>query len=157
MAGDRVVDPYGLVEKAGVWYLVADRDGGPRLYRADRIIEAEVLDQPVRRRATTLADEWESLRARVDDFPARVMVQVRVAPAALGRFLLLHRAELDGPPPAPATGEPVPLSLRFPSVPAARTLLAFGTEVEVRSPAEVLADLAAVSAATAAHYAGKRT
>lgn len=31
------VDPYGLVVKAGVWYLVADHDAEPRLYRADRV------------------------------------------------------------------------------------------------------------------------
>ncbi|GAB7044153.1 MULTISPECIES: helix-turn-helix transcriptional regulator [Catenuloplanes] len=151
---DRVVDPYGLVEKAGVWYLVADRDGDPRLYRADRIVDADLLDQPVRRRHTTLAAEWDMLRARVDEFPARLTVRVRVAPAALARFTLLHRAELaPGTAPAGAGDEPVELELRFPAVPAARTLLAFGTDVEVLSPAEVRADLAAVAAATAAHYA----
>jgi predicted DNA-binding transcriptional regulator YafY len=26
-ASERVVDPYGLVCKAGIWYLVADQDG----------------------------------------------------------------------------------------------------------------------------------
>src|SRR5215469_7688135 len=30
------VDPYGLVSKAGVWYLVSDHRGQPRLFRADR-------------------------------------------------------------------------------------------------------------------------
>ena len=28
------LDPYGLVNKAGVWYLVADHRGQPRLFRA---------------------------------------------------------------------------------------------------------------------------
>lgn len=43
------VDPYGLVAKAGVWYLVADRRGRPRPFRADRV-SAAVLGGPVRRR-----------------------------------------------------------------------------------------------------------
>jgi predicted DNA-binding transcriptional regulator YafY len=43
--------------------------------------------------------------------------------------------------------------LRFAAVPAARTLLSFGGDVEVVSPAEVRADLAAVAAEVAARYA----
>lgn len=44
------VDPYGLVSKAGVWYLVADRRAEPQLFRADRVREATLTDAPVRRR-----------------------------------------------------------------------------------------------------------
>jgi hypothetical protein len=45
------------------------------------------------------------------------------------------------------------VGLRFAAVPAARTLLSFGDDVEVMSPAEVRADLAAVAAAVVAQYA----
>ncbi|MEZ5127217.1 MAG: WYL domain-containing protein [Micropruina glycogenica] len=41
----RVVDPYGLVENAGRWYLLAGRDGDQRTYRVSRIVSAEVLDE----------------------------------------------------------------------------------------------------------------
>ena len=44
------VDPYGLVSKAGVWYLVADRQRRPALFRADRIGAARLVEAPVRRR-----------------------------------------------------------------------------------------------------------
>jgi hypothetical protein len=44
--------------------------------------------------------------------------------------------------------------LRFGAVPAARMLLSFGGDVEVVSPPEVRADLAAVAARTVARYAG---
>ena len=37
---ERVVDPYGLVSKAGIWYLVADQDGEPRLFRVSRVLSA---------------------------------------------------------------------------------------------------------------------
>jgi len=43
--------------------------------------------------------------------------------------------------------------LRFAAVPAARTLLSFGDDVEVVSPPEVRADLATVAAAVGALYA----
>lgn len=44
--------------------------------------------------------------------------------------------------------------LRFAAVPTARTLLSFGGDVEVVSPPEVRADLAAAAAAVVARYAG---
>ena len=44
--------------------------------------------------------------------------------------------------------------LRFGAVAAARIMLSFGGDVEVVSPPEVRADLAAVAATTVARYAG---
>src|SRR5438093_930815 len=53
------LDPYGLVDKAGVWYLVADHRGQPRLFRVDRMVAAAVAAAPVRRRAgVELAAVW---------------------------------------------------------------------------------------------------
>lgn len=73
------VDPYGLVAKAGTWYLVADRGGTPRLFRADRIATATVTDAPARRRpGVELADAWESLRREVEERPVAVRVRARV-------------------------------------------------------------------------------
>ena len=54
------------------------------------------------------------------------------------------RGEPDGPLPL-ATGEWIELRLRFAAVKAARTLLSFGANVEVLSPPEVRAELAAVA------------
>jgi predicted DNA-binding transcriptional regulator YafY len=63
-ASERVVDPYGLVSKAGIWYLVADQDGEPRLFRVSRVVSAEVAGEPVRRRdGVELADVWADLAA----------------------------------------------------------------------------------------------
>src|ERR1700760_1933581 len=73
------LDPYGLVNKAGVWYLVADHDGEPGLFRADRARSATVLAEPVRRRdGLGLAEVWETLRRGIDDVPASLAVTVRV-------------------------------------------------------------------------------
>jgi hypothetical protein len=46
--------------------------------------------------------------------------------------------------------------LRFAAVPAARTLLSFAGNVEVTSPPEVRADLAAAAAEVAALYSNVR-
>ncbi|MEU7745814.1 YafY family protein [Nonomuraea sp. NPDC049158] len=153
------LDPYGLVNKAGVWYLVADHRGEPALFRTDRSLSAALLDEPVQRRAgLELADVWESLRRHIDDIPAPLLVTVSVRRETLGRFLRIHEADLAGPPPADlslGTGgqsERVTVELRFRSLGAAETLLAFGTDAEVLAPAELRQALARKAAEAAARY-----
>ncbi|CAM5419747.1 hypothetical protein SCALM49S_06635 [Streptomyces californicus] len=70
--------------KAGVWYLVADLNGDPRLFRgADRIHTAEPADDPVRRRAgAELADVWEAFAAGVERRPSAVPAAGAGAPPA---------------------------------------------------------------------------
>jgi predicted DNA-binding transcriptional regulator YafY len=144
-ASVRVVDPYGLVCKAGIWYLVADSDGEPRLFRVSRVVSAVTDEEPVRRRdGVSLAGLWASLRREVEDRPAPLEVVVRVRREWLDIFGRICAANLTGPLPL-ATGEWIELRLRFAGVKAARTLLSFGANVEVMSPPEVRADLAAVA------------
>ncbi|PRY59914.1 helix-turn-helix transcriptional regulator [Glycomyces artemisiae] len=151
-----VIDPYGLVDKAGVWYLVADAEGGPRLFAADRIVGARVLDEPARRRAGVELDAlWRELRDRIDE----VAAEVRIRRDALGRFVHRHLADLAAPPPEggfPANDDDpdwVRVRLRFRSVAVARRLLDFGTDVQVLSPPELREDLASTAAEVARMYA----
>jgi hypothetical protein len=72
-------------------------------------------------------------------------VVVRVRREWLDMFGRICAAHLTGPLPA-ATGEWTEVRLRFAAVKAPRTLLSFGRNVEVTSPPEVRADLAAVAA-----------
>ena len=77
---DRILEPLGLVLKAGVWYLVAGADGQPRTYRVSRV--SRVTDA---RRAVRAA-RW--LRpGRVLD---RIELRVRARHAA-GRGRPPHR------------------------------------------------------------------
>ena len=155
-ARERVVDPYGLVCKAGIWYLVADQDGEPRLFRVSRVAAAEPDEAPVRRRdGVELTGLWASLRREVEDRPAPLEVVVRVRREWLDLFGRICAANLAGPLPA-AAGEWTEVRLRFAAVKAARTLLSFGGNVEVTSPAEVRADLAAVAAEVVASYSNVR-
>jgi predicted DNA-binding transcriptional regulator YafY len=158
---ERVVDPYGLVCKAGVWYLVADQGGEPRLFRVSRVTSAVADDAPVRRRdGVELAELWEALRRQVEERPAGVAVVARVRRERLDMFRRICAANLaegdaDGPDDAENGGgaEWAVVGLQFAAVPAARTLLSFGDDVEVVSPPEVRVDLATVAAAVVARYA----
>jgi hypothetical protein len=97
-----------------------------------------------------------SLRREVEDRPAPVPVVVRVRREWLDMFGRICAAHLTGPlDPAPA-GAWVEVRLRFAAVPAARTLLSFAGNVEVTSPPEVRADLAAAAAEVVARYQDDR-
>ncbi|WP_405998335.1 helix-turn-helix transcriptional regulator [Streptomyces sp. NBC_00829] len=145
------LDPYGLVVKAGVWYLIADHRTRPRLFRADRVLSATLTDAPVRRReGQELADVWEVLRRQVQDRPTNVRVSARVKADRLDLFLRIHAGML-AEEPVPA-GEWTRLELAVPSVMAARALLAFGESVEILSPPEARAELARAAAAVVELY-----
>ncbi|MFI6415717.1 helix-turn-helix transcriptional regulator [Streptomyces sp. NPDC050585] len=89
------VDPYGLVSKAGVWYLVADRAGRPRLFRADRLSGVAVTPEPVRRRdGVELAEVWQELRRRVEAPGPGIVVRARVRRHRLDMLRRIARAHL---------------------------------------------------------------
>lgn len=158
------VDPYGLVAKAGVWYLVADRAGAERMFRADRVVAAEVLPAPVRRRpGVDLAGLWESMRRRVDEAPVAVRVEARVRRARLDLFedvsgAAVEHADGGEPGERDERGDErgddwVNVVLSYPQLSAVRQVLAFGTDVEVTGPPEAVRFLAQTTAALAARYA----
>ena len=152
------VDPYGLVAVAGVWYLVADHRGKPMLLRVSRVESASLAPGPVRRRpGADLPSEWARLRRRVEDQPAPVRVLALVRREVLDMFCRIHGQHLAGPPPACRTDAPdwVQVELRFRAVKATRPLLAFGADVQVISPPEVRAELAAVATQAATCHGGE--
>lgn len=148
------VDPYGLVSKAGVWYLVADRRRAPALFRADRVSSARLLDAPVRRRpGTELAGVWEVLRRRVEERPLPVRVTARVRTDWLDMFTRIVGPLLTTPPHAEEGDEWATAHLALPVLPAVTQLLQFGTSVEVTDPPEAREELARRAAAIASLYA----
>jgi predicted DNA-binding transcriptional regulator YafY len=147
------VDPYGLVSKAGVWYLVADRRGKPRLFRVDRVHAATILgDQVKRRPGVELGDAWEVLRRQVEERPGGLDVTVRVQRSRLDMFLRLNASSLTALPEDDGESEWVLARLSYGFIREARTLLAFVDMVEVVSPPEVRAELAGAAAAITALY-----
>ena len=153
--GERVVDPYGLVCKSGIWYLVADQDGEPRLFRVSRVVSAEADETPVRRRdGVELAKLWQALRRQVEGRPTPLAVTARVRRDWLGVFRRMCAAHLVDGEDDDGGDDPewAVVRLRFGGVAAARILLSFGGDAEVLSPPEVRDDLAAVAAATVDLY-----
>ncbi|MFI0733636.1 helix-turn-helix transcriptional regulator [Streptomyces sp. NPDC021225] len=149
------LDAYGLVNKAGVWYLVADHQTRPKLFRADRVVTASVLSEQARLRpGVELQHVWRDLRREVENVERPVKVTVRVAPDTLARFLRVHHTELAAPAGThsrPDT-EATELTLQFRSLGHATTLLSFGPKVEVVDPPELQDALRATAQATAALY-----
>lgn len=152
------VDPYGLVAKAGVWYLVADRRAAPRLFRADRVASATVLADPVRRRAgVELTDVWEVLRRQVEERPGGLDVTVRVRRDRLDMFLRMNASSLVALPDDNTGGDGgedrwVTARLSYGVVGEVRQLLAFSDHVEVLSPPRAREELASAAASVTALY-----
>ena len=154
----RVLQPLGLVLKAGIWYVVASVDDQIRTYRVSRVVAAEPGEERFDRPdGFDLASYWaESSAAYERDVP-RVAVDVRVRPDRLERLRdavgsrAVDDAEtLDGADPDGWLR--LRLRLDWPDE-AHRTLLAGGRWVEVLGPPEVRARIAATARAIAERYA----
>ncbi|MGH3433716.1 MAG: helix-turn-helix transcriptional regulator, partial [Thermocrispum sp.] len=64
---ERLVDPWGLVDKDDIWYLIAGTPKGRRTFRVDRIVQATVTDEPAERPADfELADAWQEVVDRME-------------------------------------------------------------------------------------------
>jgi predicted DNA-binding transcriptional regulator YafY len=138
---ERVLEPLGLVLKAGIWYLVARRDGEVRTYRASRIQALSMQDERFERPdAFDLAAYWlESSAAWERDVP-RLEVDVRVDPAFLEAldeqigteaYRAAERLDADDPD----GWVHLRLRLTYPHDAPAR-LLGLGAHLEVLAPSE---------------------
>jgi predicted DNA-binding transcriptional regulator YafY len=66
-AAPRTVDPFGIVCKQSIWYLVARTPAGMRTYRVSRISNAVALTVPFERPANfDLARYWKTSTAKLD-------------------------------------------------------------------------------------------
>ncbi len=153
----QVVEPYGLVAKASVWYLVAAREGRPRVYRAGRVVQARMLEQRFERPADfDLAAFWEvwceEFEHNRPDYPVRVRVSPALAPLLplyFGDGIQQQLAQA-GPPDEHGW---LRLTLNFESLEAARDrLLDFGRAVEVLEPAPLRLSLVDVAEQIVAFY-----
>lgn len=147
---ERLVDPLGLVLKAGVWYLVARRDDRLRTYRVSRIESATPTEEPFERpRGFDLAGYWRHSVADYEQSAPSLAVTVSATARAAG---VLTGAEPAGDPSGRRE-----LTLQFDDVPTAcEELLRFGPDVEVLGPREVRTRLARLAAETAARYGARR-
>ncbi|MGH3200699.1 MAG: helix-turn-helix transcriptional regulator [Streptosporangiaceae bacterium] len=152
----RVVGPLGLVNKAGLWYLVAVPSGGAhdrsgtRVFRVARIVSARPLAEPFERPAGfDLAAFWRQWSAEFEASRPRLPVTLRASPRALAIL-----GEVFGQAAEPALAAALPpdehgwrvLTLSFEHERAAAHRLAgFGDQVEVLTPPSVRAGLVATA------------
>ena len=155
---ERVLEPLGLVLKAGVWYVVARVEGQIRTYRVARVVGAAPGPEPFERPAGfDLAGYWaESAAAFERDVP-RIDVDVRVRPDRIDRLRsAVGGATVDAAEPLPEADPDGWLRLRlrldWPDE-VAGTLLRAGRWVEVLAPLDVRARVASTARAIAAKYA----
>lgn len=130
----RVVDPYGLLAKAGRWYLVADSAGRPRLYALERLVGWEPLRAARRLRPdATLESVAAKLTARWENPEAfRIDAELDVDQLGRAKRILGRRLAVRG-----ATGaRRVGITVTGRDVEDVRLLLQFGDSVTVTGPAE---------------------
>ncbi|MFD8641934.1 helix-turn-helix transcriptional regulator [Streptomyces zaomyceticus] len=142
---ERRVEPYGLVLKAGRWYLVACGPSGIRTYRVDQILEIRSLEEGFAAPdGFDLAGHWNSHLA---DFRARLHTGealVRLSPEGARRLGV-----------TPADGEWTEARVPIESIDHAHgEFLRLGTDVEVMAPAELRERLAETVRTLATRYEG---
>ncbi|WP_084718447.1 helix-turn-helix transcriptional regulator [Streptacidiphilus carbonis] len=169
---ERELDPYGLVLKAGVWYLVAavapavapavagGTDHAPvRTYRVSQILSLDVIAETTFERPSgfDLAVFWRDYLEAYDARRLRLQASVRIGPAMLASLpdrldAALVRAVQASAGPPDAEGwvtATVPLESVELAVP---TLLSLGADIEVLAPEELRCAVAEAAAATLARY-----
>ncbi|MGW8767614.1 helix-turn-helix transcriptional regulator [Streptomyces sp. NPDC055815] len=149
---DRRLEPYGLVLKAGRWYLIAAP--GPRTYRVDQILALTVTDEEA-----TVPDDFDLAahwRAGQEDFHRRLHqgeALVRISPGGAARLTGAAARALA------ATGTPEPDGWTRATLPvetpehAHDTFLGLGAEVEVLAPEDLRDRIAATVRTLSARYA----
>jgi predicted DNA-binding transcriptional regulator YafY len=145
----RRLDPLGLVLKAGVWYLLAERRGEERVYRVSRIVSAkERAESGSRPRDFDLAAAWARRSEAFERDRPQIEVTVRL-PHDQVRYFRGARIVEDGVRPT--------VIAKYDSLDYAfHGLLAYGPLVEVLAPIELRERIAAAAAETAAVYASDR-
>ncbi|MGH9091918.1 MAG: helix-turn-helix transcriptional regulator [Acidimicrobiales bacterium] len=93
---ERVLDPHGVVLKAGHWYLVASSDGPPHTYRVSQILDLCTLDDTFEQPADfDLAQYWADY---LSEFYARLYqseASIRLSPIGRQRAFFAFSAAVN--------------------------------------------------------------
>lgn len=157
---DRVLEPLGLVLKAGTWYLVASVPAdsrGPRTYRVSRVQAAAVLDESFERpRGFDLETHWTGYQRDYEQRVFRDTATIRLS--ADGRQLLFLIGAAAARAGHAAMSEPDADGWTITTIPtesvkhAHHALLQLGADVEVLAPPELRELVAASGRALAERY-----
>ncbi len=153
----RLVDPYGLVAKASVWYLVGAMNRKVAIYRISRVQEAEMTESHFQRPADfDLATFWQGTFRQFEASLGEYRATLRIAPGsepALQAAFGERVHELLAQAGRPGDQGRYTLSVTFQSFEQARSiLLGLGSQVEVLAPPELRESIVALAAEVVAFY-----
>jgi predicted DNA-binding transcriptional regulator YafY len=157
----RVLEPLGLVLKAGTWYVVAGHEGQLRTYRVSRVTTAQIGEEHFERpREFDLASYWTESSAAYEREMIRLPVTVRIAPDRIGNLAdfvggkaLAEAETLDEPDPDGWTR--LRLKVDWPEEAPGR-LLGLGGDLEVLEPPHVRERLVELASGAVARHASTR-
>jgi predicted DNA-binding transcriptional regulator YafY len=142
---NRELEPFGLVMKAGAWYLAAREVGkeAVRTYRLAAMLELKTGTRAFKRpRNFNLASYWRESSARFEAELRPIQARIRVSPWAM-ECLETTRLRFTPCPPAQRSGRSAQPGWKDVLLPiesieeGARQLLGYGGEVEVIEPVEL--------------------
>jgi len=136
---DLLVEPLGLVAKAGIWYLVCSSESHMRVQRVSELMQVQFTEQIFTRPTSfDLADWWQKWCAQRDRLRQAYSVTARVAPGFLPYLSQYTGASLGGSFSQAGAIDPhgwITCELHFETMEEARQrLLSCGGGVEVLAP-----------------------
>ena len=151
----RIVEPLGLVLKAGSWYMVARNRKRYSIYRVESIHNIRILEsRKVHRRNFNLAQVWQQEVSRFEASLRRAHATIRIHESALSRLSRLGADAAEAVRAAKPDAEGWrTATIWIESVPhAAGLVLGFDIAIEVLAPAALRRELATRAARTATLY-----
>ena len=157
----RLIDPYGLVAKASIWYVVcAIYHGSIMVYRVSRIMEAALTDTTfVRPENINLKSYWTNWRDQFEAKQEQFPVTLRILPGnetrmtqIFGDGIVQLIAEAEK-----ADTESVVITLTFDTqASACQKLMGLGTAVEILSPNSLREEMSVTAVQLAQLYSQPR-
>ena len=157
---ERVVDPFGLVAKAGVWYLIARYGDAMRTFRADRMLGVDVTGDRFARPADFDLDVfWRAWSADFERSLPGYPVVLDVAGRAVDDVTEYWDHEfLDDRAAARSRRASRRIRMAFPSVEVAIAhVVLWGRDVDIVEPADLRTAVAVRARQALAAYGGRRT
>ncbi|MFS8103929.1 YafY family transcriptional regulator [Lentzea alba] len=147
----RVVDPWGLVDKDGIWYFIAGTDQGQRTFRVDRILGATLTGTPSQKPPEfELRSAWDSVVTAIEQRRSETASVMLVPTQFIKVFQHMHGRHCTV---LEEIGDQVRVELTAPRpLDIARNVAGWGGLITVESPDEVEEHLARIGAELVSRY-----
>jgi predicted DNA-binding transcriptional regulator YafY len=154
---DRLLEPYGLVLKGGIWYVVAGSDGEVRTFRLSSIKALLALEETFTRpRDFDLPAYWAEATEKFENDIYVGVAKVRATEKGISRLRVISdtvKRAIEAAEIVPGADGWAELTIPIEEIGwATREMTKAGAEVEVLAPPELRAAVADVARRTAALY-----